>query len=164
MTFLFPLQEWARAWLQFLPANSIKSWAKLIAVFLVRNFSPSKTSQVRSEINNFRQEDMKSLFNAWDRYNNLLRLCPFHGSDKWLLIHSFYKCLIFSTRMNLDTTVGGTLMNNLQDVSYNLIKNMEKIHHSWGNARERSVKAPQKGGLYEVSQFYHMNAKVDMLY
>lgn len=66
--------------------------------------------------------------------------------------------------MNLDTAVGGTPMTNLQDVSYNLIKNMEKIHHSWGNARERSVKAPQKGGLYEVSQFYHMNAKVDMLY
>lgn len=55
-------------------------------------------------------------------------------------------------------------MNSLQEVAYNLIDDMEKNHHLWGNFWEKSVKAPQKGGLYEVGQFDHMNVKVDTLY
>ncbi|CAK8537518.1 unnamed protein product [Lathyrus sativus] len=55
-------------------------------------------------------------------------------------------------------------MSNPRDVAYNPIKDMAKNHHSWGNAEEKSVKAPQKGGLYEISQFDHMNVKVDTLY
>lgn len=84
--------------------------------------------------------------------------------DKWLVKHTFYNGLLYYTRMALDAAVGGALMNSPQDVGYNLIEDMTKNHHSWRNAREISVKSPQKGGLYEVSQFDHMNAKVDALY
>lgn len=66
-------------------------------------------------------------------------------------------------RITLNAASSGTLMNNLREVAHNLIKDMEKNHHSWGNARERSVKASQKVKLNEVIQFDHMNAKVDAL-
>lgn len=53
------------------------------------------------------------------------------------------------------------LMNCSNDIAYNLIEDMEKNHHLWGNAREITAKeAPQKGGLYEVSHFDHMNDKI----
>lgn len=66
--------------------------------------------------------------------------------------------------MTLDVVVDGALMNSLQDVAYNLIDDMANQHHSWGYVRERSVKSPKKGRLYEVSQLDHMNVKVDALY
>lgn len=66
--------------------------------------------------------------------------------------------------MNLDAIGSGALMNSSQDVTYNLNKYMAKNHHWWGNAQDKSAKAPQKGGLYKVSQFDHMNVKVDALY
>ncbi|XP_050916701.1 uncharacterized protein LOC127131853 [Lathyrus oleraceus] len=40
-------------------------------------------------------------------------------------------------------------------MAYNLIKDIEKNHHSWGNSRERSDKSPQKSGLYEVESSKH---------
>lgn len=67
------------------------------------------------------------------------------------MIPTLYNGLIYSTRMTLDTIVDGVLMNNPQDVAYNLIEDMEKNHHSWGCSHEISIEAPQKWGMYEVA-------------
>lgn len=129
---------------------------ELKAAFLARYFPSRKIAQVRGEINNFIQEDCESLFDVWEGFKYLLRLCFFHGLDKWIVIHIFYNGLLYSTRMNLDVVAGGALMNNPQDMACTLIEDMAKSQHSSGNSRERSDKAPQKGGLYEVSQFDHI--------
>lgn len=34
----------------------------------------------------------------------------------------------------MDAAAVGALINNPQDVAYNLIEDMEKNHYSWGNA------------------------------
>lgn len=55
-------------------------------------------------------------------------------------------------------------MNSPQDLTYNLIEDDAKNHHSWGSVYDRSAKAPQNGDIYEVSQLDHMNSKVDASY
>lgn len=67
---------------------------------------------MRNEINNFRQEEEESLFDAWKRYKDLLRLCSFHGLEKWLVVHTFYNGFIYSTRIPLDVALDGALMNS----------------------------------------------------
>lgn len=67
---------------------------------------------MRNEINNFRQEENESLFDSWKCYKDLLRRCSFHGLEKWLVVHTFYNGLIYSTRINLDVALDGALMNN----------------------------------------------------
>lgn len=109
--FPFYLKDRVRAWLQSLPTNSITSWTQLKAVFLARYFPPRKTAQVRNEINNFRQEDGESLFDAWECYKDLLRPCHFHGLEKWMIIHTFYNGLLYSTRITLDAAYGRAQMN-----------------------------------------------------
>lgn len=123
------MKDRAWAWLQSLPANSITSWAQLKVAFLKWYFPPSKTTQVGNEINNFRQEEGESLFDAWEHFKDLLRICPFHGLEKWMIIHTFYNGLLYSTRMTLDAAPSRALMNSTQDVAYNLIEEMTKNHH-----------------------------------
>lgn len=116
--------------------------------FITRYFPPSKTAQVRNEINKVRQEDGESLFDACEHYKYVLILCPFHGLEKWIIIHTFYNGLLYSTRMTLDVASSGALMNSSQDVTYNFIEEMDINHHSWGSMRQVSIKpTPNTDGL-----------------
>lgn len=92
-------------------------------------FLSSKIAQVRGEINTLRQEDGESLFDVWERFEDLFRLFMFLGLDKWFMRHTFYNDLLYSMRMTLDTAVSGVLMNNPYEVAYNLIEDMAKNHH-----------------------------------
>ena len=52
--FPFSLRDKARGWLQSLQPGSINTWEELAQRFLSEFFSPSKTSQLRGEIAQFR--------------------------------------------------------------------------------------------------------------
>lgn len=93
-----------------------------------------------------------------------VKMLLFPWARKGMIIHTFYNDFLYPMRMNLDPAAGGTLMNSPQDVACNLIEDMVKNHNSWGNTQEKMAKAPQKGMIYEVWLFDHMNAKVDTLY
>jgi len=97
--FPFSLRDRARAWLQSLPSNSITTWNELKKAFLARYFPPSKTAQLRNQITCFRQTDGESLFEAWERYKELMRACPHHGLEQWLIIHTFYNGVLYNTRL-----------------------------------------------------------------
>lgn len=55
-------------------------------------------------------------------------------------------------------------MNTSKDAVYTFNQDMVKNHNLWGSDCELTTKAPQKGGLYKVSPFDHMNAKLVALY
>ena len=58
--FLFSLRDRAREWLQSLQPGSINSREEFAQRFLSKFFLPSKTSQLRGEIAQFRQMDFES--------------------------------------------------------------------------------------------------------
>ncbi|XP_020249380.1 uncharacterized protein LOC109826769 [Asparagus officinalis] len=159
--FPFSLRDKARAWLHSLPAGSITTWDQLSRVFLVKYFPPSKTAQMRNQITSFVQKEGESLYEAWERYKELLRMCPHHGLEKWLIVHTFYNGLTYNTRMTVDAAAGGALMNKTIDEAYTLIEDMAQNHYQWANER-----APQtsKGGKYEIDALDHISSKVDALF
>ena len=161
--FPFSLRDRARAWLQSLPSNSITTWDELKKVFLTRYFPPSKTAMLRAQINGFRQKDTESLFEAWERYKDMIRLCPHHGLEEWLVIHTFYNGLLYNTRLTIDAAAGGALMEKPYVQAYELIDNMAQNHYQWGSERAAVEKPPTKGGMYEISSLDQVNAKVDAL-
>ncbi|XP_058759534.1 uncharacterized protein LOC131632822 [Vicia villosa] len=166
--FPFSLRDRARAWLQSLPANSVTTWNELKKVFLARYFSPSKTAMLRAQINGFRQKDNESLFEAWERYKDMLRLCPHHGLEEWLVIHTFYNGLLYNTRLTIDAAAGGALMDKEYADAYALIESMAQNHYQWGSERAPSErisgeKSSAKSGMYEISSLDRVNAKVDAL-
>jgi Retrotransposon gag protein len=81
--FSFSLGDKARNWLRSLDTGTIRIWDQMSDAFLSKYFPPSKTSTLRAQITNFRQRGGESLSEAWDRYQELLRLCPHHGLEKW---------------------------------------------------------------------------------
>ena len=91
--FPFSLKDKARGWLQSLQLGSITSWQDMVEKFLAKFFPPAKTAQLRSEIGQFKQNDFESLYEAWERYKDLIRHCPQHGLLDWLQIQMFYNGL-----------------------------------------------------------------------
>ena len=97
--FLFSIKDNARAWLHSLPEASITTWDQMSQTFLARYFSSSKTAQLQNQITSFAQRERKSLCEARDRLKKLLRMCPHHGLEKWLLVQTYYNGLIYNTRI-----------------------------------------------------------------
>lgn len=158
--FPFSLRDRARAWLHSLPTGSITTWDQLSQAFLAKYFPPSKTAQLRNQITNLTQKDGESLYEAWERFKELLRMCPHHGLEKWLIVHTFYNGLSYNTRMTVDAATGGGLMNKGIEEAYSLIEDMAQNHYQWSSER-----SPQKkGGRYDVDALDHIASKVDALF
>ncbi|KAK9028610.1 hypothetical protein V6N11_025763 [Hibiscus sabdariffa] len=48
---------------------------------------------------------------AWERYRDLFRRCPMHGLPEWTQVSIFYNSVITPTRMMLDASANGTLLD-----------------------------------------------------
>ena len=159
--FPFSLRDRASAWFHSLEVGSITSWDQMRRAFLARFFPPSKTAKLRDQITRFNQKDGESLYDAWERFKEMLRICPHHSLEKWLIVHTFYNGLSYTTKMTVDATAGGALMNK----NYALIEDMAQNHYQWTNERALTAPTPSKkeAGMYEVSNYDHLAAKVDAL-
>ncbi|GJR97676.1 reverse transcriptase domain-containing protein [Tanacetum coccineum] len=80
LLFPFSLDGVAKTWLDKEPPNSILTWDDLVSKFINFFFPPSKTTNLRNEITNFRQIAQESFSEAWERFKELLRKCPHHVS------------------------------------------------------------------------------------
>ncbi|PKI58576.1 hypothetical protein CRG98_021039 [Punica granatum] len=68
--------------------------AKVLAMY----FPPSKATKMGNDIMTFGQQEFESLGEEWERFKELLRRCPHHGLEKWMLLQSFYNGLLGLTR------------------------------------------------------------------
>ncbi|KAK8997958.1 hypothetical protein V6N11_012493 [Hibiscus sabdariffa] len=66
---------------------------------------------LRSEITSFRQEDDEAMHEAWEHYRDLFRRCPMHGLPEWTQVSIFYNSINTPTRMMLDASANGTLLD-----------------------------------------------------
>ncbi|XP_039687866.1 uncharacterized protein [Medicago truncatula] len=66
--------------------------------------------------------------------------------------------------MTIDAAAGGALMDKPFKEAYELIQNMAQNHYQSGSERTPVEKSQSKGGMHEVSNLDHMNAKVDALF
>jgi len=127
--FPFSLRDKARSWFQSLEVGSITSWDQIRQAFLARFFPPSKMAKLRDQITRFTQRDGESLYDVWERFKEILRLCPYHGLEKWLIVHTFYNGLSYTTKMVVDAAAGGGLMNQNYTTTYGLIEDMAQNHY-----------------------------------
>ncbi|GJR23227.1 hypothetical protein Tco_0971754 [Tanacetum coccineum] len=76
--FLISLTGAASRWLRNKPTGSIKTWEDLKTKFWNKYCPPGRTAKKMEEINNFQQESDETLFQAWERFKELLMKCPQH--------------------------------------------------------------------------------------
>jgi Retrotransposon gag protein len=159
--FPFSLRDRAKRWLRSSTPTAIATWAQMSAVFLSKYFPPSKTVVLRNQITNFGQKEGECLSSAWDRYQELLRMCPHHGFEKWCLLQTFYEGWTNNTRMTIDAAAGGSLMNRRIGDAYNLIEEMTLNQVQWSTERE-PTKA-HMSGIFETDQITKLQAMVEAL-
>nr|GEY74957.1 DNA-directed DNA polymerase [Tanacetum cinerariifolium] len=105
MLFPFLLEGAARIWLGKEPHRSILTWDDLVSKFINQFFHPSKTTNLRNKITRFQQRFNESFYEAWDRFNDLLRACPHHGFSKLHQLNTFYNALNVNDHDSLNSVV-----------------------------------------------------------
>ena len=81
--FPFTLRSNAKQWLNVMPRNSINTWQEMAELFMKKYFPPSRTAKLRADVSSFAQMDSETLYEAWERWKELLRKCPHHGLPEW---------------------------------------------------------------------------------
>lgn len=77
----------------------------------------------------------------------MMRLCPHHGLEEWMIIHTFYNGLLYNTILTTDAAAGGALMEKPYADAYALIESMAQNHYQWGSERVAVEKPQAKGGI-----------------
>lgn len=86
---------------------------------------------MKNKINSFRQGKDESIFDAYERFKELLRQCPHHGIPIFIQLETFYKGLVHSSRNVLDVSSGGVLLSKSYEEVYMLIESITANTYQW---------------------------------
>ncbi|GKA41024.1 hypothetical protein Tco_0733617 [Tanacetum coccineum] len=102
---VFPISLTGAAahWLRNKQTGLIKTWEDLKTKFLNKYCPPDRTAKKMKEINNFQQEQDETLYQAWERFKELLMKCPQHYLTEMQEVILFYNRLDVPTRQILDS-------------------------------------------------------------
>ncbi|GJV17794.1 reverse transcriptase domain-containing protein [Tanacetum coccineum] len=134
MLFPFSLEGSARIWLEKEPPRSILTWDDLVSKFINQFFPPSKTTNLRNEITRFQQRFDESFYEAWDRFNDLLRTCPHHGFSELHQLDTFYNALNANDQDSLNSAAGGNFLDKMPRECLRIIESKSKVRNSRNKA------------------------------
>ncbi|GJY55843.1 reverse transcriptase domain-containing protein [Tanacetum coccineum] len=134
MLFPFSLEGSARIWIEKEPPRSILTWGDLISKFINQFFPPSKMTNLRNEITRFQQRFDESFYEAWDRFNDLLRACPHHGFSELHQLDTFYKALNAIDQDSLNSPAGGNFLDKMPRECLRIIESKSKVRNSRNKA------------------------------
>ncbi|GJZ61074.1 reverse transcriptase domain-containing protein, partial [Tanacetum coccineum] len=134
MLFPFSLEGAARIWLEKEPPRSILTWDDLVSKFINQFFPPSKTTNLRNEITRFQQRFDESFYEAWDRFNDLLRACPHHGFSELHQLDTFYNALNSNDQDSLNSAAGGNFLDKMPRECLKIIESKSKVRQSRSKA------------------------------
>src|ERR1044072_8838844 len=89
---------------------------------------------------------------------NLVKNFPTHGLTTWMVIHTFYAGLNFTSWNRLDSTTGGTFMSTTLGASTKLLDDMMLNYSQWHTER-----APTGKKVNSVEEISSLNEKVDLI-
>ncbi|GJS30210.1 reverse transcriptase domain-containing protein [Tanacetum coccineum] len=129
MLFSFSLVGSARIWIEKEPPRSIFTWDDLVSKFINQFFPTSKTKKIFITKS---RDFNKDLYEAWDRFNDLLRACPHHGFSELHQLDTFYNDLNANDQDSLNSAASGNFLDKMP-----LIESKSKVR----NLRNKAVVA-----------------------
>ncbi|GJX58663.1 hypothetical protein Tco_0290053 [Tanacetum coccineum] len=118
----------ASHWLRNEPSGLIITWEALRKKFLSKYCPPTRTAKKMEEINNFQQEPDETLYQAWERFKELLMRCPQHYLTDMQEVILFYKGLEVPTRQILDSKGAIPTMTAVDAKLNNLGREIKKVN------------------------------------
>ncbi|GJS93838.1 reverse transcriptase domain-containing protein, partial [Tanacetum coccineum] len=135
MLFPFSLKGATRIWLEKEPPRSIQTWDDLVLKFINKFFPPSKTTNLRNEITRFQQRFDETFYEAWDRFNDLLRA------------------------YSLNSAAGGNFLDKMPSDCLRIIESKSKVR----NSRNKPVVAKVSSSTSTPGISYDVAELKDML-
>nr|GEZ07101.1 DNA-directed DNA polymerase [Tanacetum cinerariifolium] len=153
--FPFSLARAACWWLEKEPPHSITTWDDLVSKFINDFFPPSRTTHLRNEILNFHQKFDEYFHEAWERYKDLLLICPYHGFTELHQLDTFYNALNPADQDSLNAAAGGNLLEKSPQNVLTIIKNKSKVHNSQSKPIASPVNAYDINSSSEIAKLTH---------
>ena len=90
----------------------------------MKYFPPTKNTKLRNDITSHQQHEGESLYEAWERFKELLRKYPHHGIPSWIQMEIFYNGLNAQIRTIVDAFANGALLAKSYNQAYDLLEKM----------------------------------------
>nr|GEW21362.1 hypothetical protein [Tanacetum cinerariifolium] len=97
-------------------------------------FPPSKTTNLRNKITRFQQRFDESFYEAWDRFNDLLRACPHHGFSELHQLDTFNNALNVNDQDSLNSAASGNFLDKMARECLKIIESKSKVRQSRAKA------------------------------
>ncbi|GKE63327.1 hypothetical protein Tco_1513694, partial [Tanacetum coccineum] len=81
-----------------------------------------------------RQRFDESFSEAWDRFKDLLRACPYYGFSELHQLDTFYNALNSNDQDSLNSAAGGNFLDKMHRDCLRIIESKSKVHHSRSKA------------------------------
>ncbi|GKC75039.1 hypothetical protein Tco_1125813 [Tanacetum coccineum] len=72
----------------------------------------------------------ETFYEAWDRFNDLLRACPHHGFLELHQLDTFYNALNSNDQDSLNSAAGGNFLDKMPQDCLNIIESKSKVRNS----------------------------------
>lgn len=135
------------------------NWAQLVKLFLTRYFLPGCPTKPQHDIASFTQQEDETLYEAWERYKDLLRYYPQHGLLGWMEVKTFYQGLTPSVRQTINAIAGGVIGNKAPEEARQPFDGMGINSYQW-TFRGKIVNT---AGIFEVDGVTALAAQVESL-
>ena len=114
-----------------------------------------------NEITYFYQLEDKILYDAYERFKELLRRYPHLGIPCCLQLETFYNGLNPSTRLMVDTSVNGALLSRSYNKAYEILKRIANNNYQWPSTRQAGARGTV--GVHNVVALTTLSAQVTTL-
>ncbi|GJZ87962.1 reverse transcriptase domain-containing protein [Tanacetum coccineum] len=121
---------------------------QLMLRFLNKYCPPGRTAKKIEEINNFQQEPDETLYQAWERFKELLMKCPQHYLTEMQEVILFYNGLDVPTRQILDSR--GVVPTKTAADAKKAIQEMAEYSQKWHNGTSRGRSTETSDGLAAI--------------
>jgi hypothetical protein len=144
---LFPFSLLGRAlqWFHSQPAETVQNWNALMRDFMKEYYSSGKTQSLRNKIDTFAQYPMKTISEAFERFNEYTRAVPHHKFPKEDLVQKFYQGLTMASRTIIDASAGGSITELTLTEAFTLFKKVAELTSgSTHGERQRSLASGER--------------------
>ncbi|VFQ82079.1 unnamed protein product [Cuscuta campestris] len=158
--FPFSLRDRAARWLNTFSKGHFKTWEALHQAFMHEYFPPSAIAKIKRSIQNFSQDSIESISEAWERFKDLKIKCPPALIDADSLMFHFYQGLLVPSKKELNhSSKVGSFLDMTPKENEDLVERLTSNPKYWYEDR-----APQqKAGMYEVDSLTALKASMESL-
>ncbi|GKE79171.1 hypothetical protein Tco_1545291 [Tanacetum coccineum] len=120
------------------PNQHLKDFLKLVDSFYLDVANKERrTAKLCNDILIFQQHQGESLYEAWNRFKDLLQKVPHYSIDLWLKVQIFYDHVNPAKRRTIDQSDDGKLHDRNAEESWALLEDLTLYDNkSWNDPRD----------------------------